>query len=137
MADSVLREVVKGEEHSTCVSGGYKKWEGAGYPKKKRNDAPTMSVNGNSLKWRVNSPIVHGVAPFGDIRDTSVRFAITIMASIRNAVMRIDQPKPTWAMRRRIMMGKMTPPREDPDAVIPRANARRLKNQVETQATAG
>ena len=34
-------------------------------------------------------------------------------------------------------MGKITPPREEPEATIPRAKARRRKNQVDAEEIAG
>jgi hypothetical protein len=55
---------------------------------------------------------------------------MTHMKRIKNAVIRIAHPKPTEMMRRRSMIGKMTPPSEDPEAVTPRANARRRWNQL-------
>jgi hypothetical protein len=100
------------------------------HPKKKRKDASTSSVNGTSLKCLKRSSKRQGVYPFGGSRDLSVRFAMIHMKRIRKAVIRIAHPNPTEIMRRRSMMGKMTPPSEDPEAVTPRANARRRWNQL-------
>lgn len=56
---------------------------------------------------------------------------------MRKEAVRIAQGKPTPATSRLIMMGKMTPPREDPDAMTPKAKARFLWNQVPTLFMAG
>lgn len=56
---------------------------------------------------------------------------------MRKEAVRIAQEKPTAVTSRLIMMGKITPPREDPDAMTPKARARFLWNQVPTLFMAG
>lgn len=55
---------------------------------------------------------------------------------MRNAAVRIVQGYPTALIMRLIMMGKMTPPTEEPVTIIPIAAPRFLENQVEMQARA-
>ena len=38
---------------------------------------------------------------------------------MRKAAARMDQPKDVWTTRRWTIMGKMTPPSEEPEAIIP------------------
>lgn len=56
---------------------------------------------------------------------------------MRKEAVRIAQGKPTPDTSRRIIIGKITPPREDPDAMTPKARARFLWNQVPTLFMAG
>jgi hypothetical protein len=68
----------------------------------------------------------------GAIRERTVKFAKISNPSMRKAQMRIAQPKPTSGIRRTTMMGKITPPKDDPAATRPRAAPRLWKNQVDT-----
>lgn len=56
---------------------------------------------------------------------------------MRKEAIRIAQGKPTSTTSRLIIMGKITPPREDPDAITPKARARCLWNQVPALFMAG
>ena len=67
----------------------------------------------------------------GGIRERTVKFAKLSIANIRKAQIRSVQPKPTSGSRWIIMMGKMTPPSEDPATTRPRAAPRFSKNQVD------
>ena len=96
--------------------------------KKKKNDAKTVRLNGASLKFFTKWFKCHlgAASPFGGNRDFMVRLVIVISARIKNAVIRIAQPKPTDLIRRGTIMGNIKPPTLDPDATMPAANARRL-----------
>lgn len=67
---------------------------------------------------------------FGVRRDLTVKFAIVSIPKIKKAQILIVHGNPTSLMSRGTMMGKITPPRLEPDAMIPNAAARLLKNQV-------
>ena len=56
---------------------------------------------------------------------------------IKNAEVLMAQPKETSWMRRDTMIGKRTPPSEDPAAANPIAMPLFLKNQVEQHARDG
>ncbi len=58
-------------------------------------------------------------------------------ARSRKAAPRMAQGKPARAMMRSTMIGRITPPRELPAAMMPKARARRLKNQVPVLLMAG
>jgi hypothetical protein len=49
------------------------------------------------------------------------------------AIVRIIQGKPTLLIILSIMIGRTTPPRDDPETMIPKAAARLLKNQVTSE----
>ena len=51
---------------------------------------------------------------------------------MRNAEMRIAQPKPWLVTKWETMMGRRIPPKLAPLTIIPKANARRFWNQVPT-----
>ena len=65
-----------------------------------------------------------------------VRLAMTIRKRIRKAQILIVQAKPTSTVNLLTIIGKITPPRLEPEKTIPNANARRSLNQVETEAVA-
>ena len=54
----------------------------------------------------------------------------TIRPRIIKAQMRMVQPKPTWGISFLTIIGKMTPPREEPATARPSAAPRFLRNQV-------
>ena len=66
----------------------------------------------------------------GGSRDFTVKLAMTSKPRIKNAATRIVQGNPISGMSRSTSMGKITPPRDEPDAMIPKARARRRKNHV-------
>ena len=68
----------------------------------------------------------------GSMRDLTVKLAKKRSASMRNAHMRIVQPNPTSGMRWTTIMGKITPPKDEPAATRPKAAPLLRKNQVET-----
>jgi hypothetical protein len=55
---------------------------------------------------------------------------------MRNAAARTPHPKPTVSKSRFNINGKQTPPREDPETVIPVASPRLLRNHVLTDVIA-
>lgn len=67
--------------------------------------------------------------------DSRVKFEIPSMKRMRNAQILIAHPNPTWGIKCDTIMGRTTPPRLDPEAMIPSAKARRLANQVLTELT--
>jgi hypothetical protein len=54
-----------------------------------------------------------------------------------NPEMRRDHPNPMVGKSRDNMVGKTTPPSDDPLETIPKAKARRFSNQVAVQESAG
>ena len=56
---------------------------------------------------------------------------------IMNAATLIVQAKSSLGIRWLIMIGKITPPREEPAATTPKASARHFRNQVGTEDMAG
>lgn len=73
----------------------------------------------------------------GGMRARTVKIANDRRAKIRNAHIRMVQPKPTSFTRCVTMIGKMTPPSEEPAATRPNACPLFAKNQVETDENAG
>lgn len=67
---------------------------------------------------------------FGDSLDFTVTLAIRSMPRIMNAAALIVQGNPISGINLDTNIGKITPPRDDPEAMIPKAVARFLKNQV-------
>ena len=92
--------------------------------------------NGASFNGDTNAITLNGLLD-GSILDRTAKFANNSKVKMRNAQMRIAQPNPTSGIKCMSMMGKMTPPNEDPAVVSPRAMPRFLKNQVDTQVNAG
>ena len=120
---------------SFCGKGG-KVYKGKGkggrsVPKNVRKLPNAKMANSFSLNGAMKSFGLTGIGR-GGMRLTIVRLAMTIRPKIRNAQIRIVDPKPTSGISFSTMMGKMTPPSDEPEAVIPKARARRLKNQVTT-----
>jgi hypothetical protein len=68
----------------------------------------------------------------GSMRDLTVKLAKRRSDSMRNAQMRIVQPNPTSGMRWTTIMGRITPPRDEPAATRPKAAPLLWKNQVDT-----
>lgn len=93
--------------------------------------ARVKSKNAGSNNGRTKAMTENGRLD-GAMRDRTVRLAKIKSANIRKAQIRIAQPKPTSGMRRMTMMGRMTPPRDDPAATKPRAAPRFAKNHVDT-----
>ena len=91
---------------------------------------------GASFNGDTNAISLNGLLE-GSILDRTAKFANSSNVKIRNAQIRMAQPKPTSGIKCISMMGKMTPPSDDPAVVRPRAAPRFLKNQVETQVKAG
>src|SRR2546421_12750691 len=94
-------------------------------PMKKRNAEKVVTENVISFNGVMKCSKSKGRG-FGGRRDLTVRFAKTSSARIKNAEMRIAQPNPTSLFKWLTMMGRITPPRLDPAAVIPKACPRFL-----------
>jgi hypothetical protein len=105
------------------------KLKGKKVPKKNVNDATQRRANAGSLNGRKNSNISNFFG-FGVNLDLTVRFAMISSPKIKNAAARIVHGNPIFGMSFETIMGKMTPPSDDPDAMTPNAVARFLKNQV-------
>lgn len=73
----------------------------------------------------------------GGMRLLISRFAKISNTNIMNAQIRIVHGKPTSFTSRDTMIGKITPPRLEPDAAMPKPSALFLKNHVVTQLKAG
>ena len=129
------------------------KLKGRKVPKKKRKLAKAVKRKGSSLRGLMNSMMIKGLGR-GSRRDLTVRFAMIMRPRIMKAAIRMDQAKSTRGMRRSIMMlerisvryeifkdlaskvetyGITTPPNDDPEDMIPKANALLLKNHVATE----
>lgn len=110
------------------------KVKGKNIPQKKQKAPASVSENFSSANGRRKLRISKGLGRCGSL-DLRVTLAIPNMKRMRNAQIRIAQGKPTSGIRRVTMMGKITPPRLDPEAVTPSAKARRLANHVLTELT--
>jgi hypothetical protein len=73
----------------------------------------------------------------GGRREVMHIFPTTRSPIMRNATLRIAQPKPMVGMRWVTIMGMITPPTEDPETIIPRARARWVVKNGDTAAIAG
>ena len=98
-------------------------------PQKNINPATHMRKKAGSLKGRMNS-ITSTLFGFGDNLDFTVTLAMRSIPRIMNAAALIVHGNPISGISFDTMMGKITPPRDDPEAIIPKAVARLLKNQV-------
>lgn len=96
--------------------------------------AAVKSTNGGSPRGRMKAIGSNGRF-VGAMRERTVRLAKTSNANIRKAQIRMAQPNPTSGISLTTMMGRMTPPRDDPAATKPRAAPRFSKNHVETYKT--
>ena len=109
--------------------------KGRNVPKKKKKDAIHRRVNAGCFKGRINS-IISSFLGRGANLDLTVKLAITSMPRIMNAQTLIVQGKPIFGISLLTMMGKITPPSDEPEAMIPNAAARFLKNHVPTELMA-
>ena len=109
--------------------------KGRKVPKKKKNEAMQMRANAGSLRGRINSMTLSFLGR-GCNLDLTVRFAIISRPNIIKAHARIVHGKPIFGISLATIMGNITPPREDPEAIIPNAAARFLKNHVPTELMA-
>jgi hypothetical protein len=109
--------------------------KGRNVPKKNMKDATHMIAKAGSFKGRMNSMTSTGLG-LGVNRDLTVKFAMTSIPRITKEATLIVQGNPIRGMSFETMIGKITPPREEPDAWIPKAAARFLKNHVPTELIA-
>ena len=97
---------------------------------------PSSNItNGNSLKGAAKRPagIFLGT---GFVLGRTVRIAMICRPRMRKAAALMVQGYPVLWIMRLIMMGKMTPPTDEPVTMMPIAAPRFLENQVEMQASA-
>jgi hypothetical protein len=98
-------------------------------------DATQIIAKAGSFKGRINSITSTGLG-LGVKRVLTVKFAMTSIPRIKKAAALIVHGYPIWGMSFETMIGKITPPREEPDAMMPKAAARFLKNHVPTELIA-
>lgn len=110
------------------------KVNGKNIPQKKQKAPASVSANLSSANGLTKFRISNGLGRCGNL-DFSVRLAIPNMNKMRKAQILMAQGNPTLGISWVTMIGKMTPPRLDPEAVTPRAKPRRLANQVLTELT--
>ncbi len=103
--------------------------KGKKVPKKKKKDAMQSNKKAGSLQGRTKS-IGSNFLGRGDNRDFTVRFAMTSMPKIMNATALIVHGNPILGMSFDTMIGNITPPMDDPEAITPKAVALFLKNHV-------
>ena len=97
---------------------------------------PKSSIrNGNSLNGAASRPPGNFLGP-NVVRGRTVKTATICSTKIMNAHVLIVQGYPTAGIMRLIMIGKMTPPTDDPVTITPMAAPRLFANQVEMQASA-
>jgi hypothetical protein len=92
--------------------------------------AAVKSTKAGSLRGQTNAIGLNGRL-VGAIRERTVKFTKMSSANIRKAQIRIAQPKPTSGISLMTMIGKITPPKDEPAATRPRAAPRFAKNQVD------
>jgi hypothetical protein len=112
-----------------CNAWMMMKLKGMKVPKKKKKLPAAKSAYVGSFNGVMKSMSVTGLGD-GLRRDLTVRFAMTSMPRMVKAAVRIVHAKPICGISFVTMIGKMTPPSDDPEAVIPNAVARFLKNHV-------
>jgi hypothetical protein len=105
------------------------KLKGKNVPKKNVNDARQRRVNAGSFNGLMNS-IISNFLGLGVNLDLTVRFAMISNPKIKNAAARIVHGNPIFGISFETIIGNITPPRDDPDAITPNAVARFLKNHV-------
>ena len=104
---------------------------GRNVPKKKKKLAMHKREKDVCFNGRMNS-ITSIFCGLGLSLDFTVRFVIISIPRMTNAQMRIVHGKPTSLISLGTMIGKITPPRLDPEAMMPNEAALFLKNQVPT-----
>jgi len=111
------------------------KVNGKNMPQKKKNNPALVTAMIGSLsesKYSLNTNFVGR----GGSRLLIVRHAIDISPRKRNETARTAHPNPTRSISFDSMMGRTTPPKEDPAATMPTAMARCRKNQDMVDASA-
>ena len=105
------------------------KLKGKKVPKKNMKDAMQIKANAGSFKGRMNS-MISSLRGLGASLDLTVKLAIINIPKSINAAALIVQGNPIFEMSFETIIGITTPPSEDPEAIIPNAVARFLKNHV-------
>src|SRR5277367_5433373 len=100
------------------------------------NIAVVSREKGTSRSGRTKSRSLTGFGN-GGIRDLTSRFATVSRPRIKNAHIRIVHGNPTILTSLETTTGNMTPPKLEPDAATPTANALLWKNQVIMAEKAG
>lgn len=92
-------------------------------------DTTTQQYTGSlkAEKSTICRPLVH---PGGGRRLRTRIFATIIHPNMRNAAALTPHPNPTESNNRLSIIGKQTPPNDEPETVIPIASPLRFKNQV-------
>lgn len=94
-----------------------------------------MRINGSSLKGAASRPA--GIFLGGDfVLVRTVKIAMICRPRIINAAVLMVHPYPTLGIMRPIMMGKITPPSDEPVTMMPMAVARFFANHVVKAASA-
>ena len=93
-------------------------------------------INAGSVNGLTKASTLNGRFD-GSSLDLTVKMAKISNARIIKAQVRIAHPNPIFGIRWMSMIGKMTPPRDDPAATRPRAAPRFAKNHVDTHENAG
>jgi hypothetical protein len=93
--------------------------------------AAQTRLNVGSWRGCMNSFKFSGLG-FGSNLDFTVTLATTINPRIVKAATLIVHANPIWGISLSTMIGKITPPSDEPAVMIPKAVDRFLKNQVAT-----
>lgn len=112
------------------------KLKGINSPRKTKKAAKDNATKAGSRKGLTKSVMEKGRGE-GGRRERTVRLEIVRRPRMMKPQTRMVHGKPIFGIRFWTKMGNMTPPREEPEAIIPRARARRLWNQVTTVDMAG
>jgi hypothetical protein len=92
-------------------------------------DATQIKAKAGSLKGRIWS-IISNFLGFGASLDLTVKLAMMSIPKSMNAAALIVHGNPILGISFVTIIGMTTPPKEDPEAMMPNAVARFLKNQV-------
>ncbi len=104
-------------------------------PKKKRNEAKQSRLNAGSFRGRTKL-IRSSFFGCGVNLDLTVKLAIMSMPNMVKATALIVQGNPICGISLETMIGRITPPNDEPEAIVPNAVARFLKNHVPTELIA-
>jgi hypothetical protein len=108
---------------------------GKNVPKKNKKAPAQVIAKAGSFRGRMNS-MTSTFFCRGVNLDFTVRLATAHMPKIMNAADLIVHGNPIFGMSLETIIGKITPPKDDPDAMVPKAVARFLKNHVPVELMA-
>jgi hypothetical protein len=109
--------------------------KGKKVPKKKRKEAKHIKAKAGSVNGLMKSNASNFFG-LGVSLDLTVRFATINIPRIVKATVRIVHGNPIKGMSLVTIIGKITPPSDDPEAITPKAVALFLKNHVPTELIA-